>query len=342
MKLTIIRKTLGTAILSMMAISASAQDLIARQAPVDHKMTDVRNVKLGNANAATANAANLNNPAAEFYTNWANKGVKNAEGYVPAHTKIDLRGFAMPTPSRQLNSPFGQRWGRLHAGLDIKVYVGDTICAAFDGKVRIVDFNANGYGNYVVIRHPNGLETLYGHMSKHLVKANQIVHAGEPIGLGGDTGRSFGSHLHFETRLCGTPINPALMFDFPHQDVTSDFFVTTTSYGTPKGSAVAVTTSRIASDNERAANVAVAEEPVAETAKNAVAKTSVVVAPKVNNKASKKQQKQPKQQQKSYTVKSGDSLTAIARRNGTTVDQLCKKNGIKKDATIRPGQTLKY
>ena len=176
-------------------------------------------------------ASELNMPATNIYTNWVNKGVKAAPGYAPSRMKIDLRGFHMPTPSRQVTSPFGQRWGRLHAGLDIKVYIGDPIKAAFDGKVRVVDFDARGYGNFVVIRHPNGLETLYGHMSKHLVKNNQIVHAGDPIGLGGNTGRSTGSHLHFETRICGVPVNPALMFDFKHQDVTGDFFTTTQAYG---------------------------------------------------------------------------------------------------------------
>jgi len=178
------------------------------------------------------NSGDLMNPASNIYNDWKNKGVKAAPGYAPSRLKIDLRGFHMPTPSRKITSPYGQRWGRLHAGLDIKVYIGDTICAAFDGKVRVVDYDRNGYGNFVVIRHPNGLETLYGHMSKHLVKNNQIVRAGEPIGLGGNTGRSTGSHLHFETRLCGVPINPALMFDFPHQDVTGDFFTTTKAYGT--------------------------------------------------------------------------------------------------------------
>ena len=131
----------------------------------------------------------------------------------------------MPTPSRKINSPFGPRWGRQHEGLDIKVYIGDTIRAAFDGKVRICKYNGGGYGYYIVIRHPNGLETLYGHLSKQIVKKDQVVRAGEPIGLGGNTGKSNGSHLHFETRVLGQPINPALMFDFEHQDVVSDYFV---------------------------------------------------------------------------------------------------------------------
>jgi murein DD-endopeptidase MepM/ murein hydrolase activator NlpD len=109
--------------------------------------------------------------------------------------------------------------------LDIKVYIGDTIYAAFSGKVRIVRYEANGYGNYVVIRHNNGLETIYGHMSKQLVRENQTVRAGQPIGLGGNTGRSTGSHLHFETRLCGVALNPALMFDFKNQDVIGDYYI---------------------------------------------------------------------------------------------------------------------
>ena len=87
----------------------------------------------------------------------------------------------MPTPSRKINSNFGPRWGRQHEGLDVKVYIGDTIRAAFDGKVRICKYNGGGYGYYIVIRHPNGLETLYGHLSKQIVKKDQVVRAGEPM-----------------------------------------------------------------------------------------------------------------------------------------------------------------
>lgn len=86
-------------------------------------------------------------------------------------------------------------------------------------------YDANGYGKYIVIRHNNGLETIYGHLSKQIVSPNQTVRAGQPIGLGGNTGRSTGSHLHFETRLAGVALNPALFFDFAHQDVTGDYYV---------------------------------------------------------------------------------------------------------------------
>jgi murein DD-endopeptidase MepM/ murein hydrolase activator NlpD len=113
----------------------------------------------------------------------------------------------------------------MHNGLDIKVYTGDTIVAAFDGKVRMVNTEWKGYGKYVVIRHQNGLETVYAHLSKQLVKENQDVKAGEIIGLGGNTGRSYGSHLHFETRFLGIAINPAFLFDFPKQDIVADSYI---------------------------------------------------------------------------------------------------------------------
>jgi len=88
----------------------------------------------------------------------------------------------------------------MHNGLDLKVNIGDTIVAAFDGKVRIVKYERRGYGKYVVIRHDNGLETVYGHLSKQLVEENQLVKAGEVIGLGGNTGRSTGSDINLQVK----------------------------------------------------------------------------------------------------------------------------------------------
>lgn len=212
---------------------AQAQDLIARQAPVDRKMKVVDSVVINKAIKKqltlqqTSNLAEIDFENAELYSSWDTKAVHcYGTQQTPEHYRIDLRGFAMPTPSRVITSNYGYRasFGRMHKGLDIKVYIGDTISSAFDGKVRIVNYEAKGYGNYVVIRHNNGLETIYGHLSKHLCKVGDVVRAGQPIGLGGNTGRSTGSHLHFETRIVGEAINPALLFDFVHQDVTGDFF----------------------------------------------------------------------------------------------------------------------
>ena len=144
---------------------------------------------------------------------------------IPATAKIDVSGFYMPV-SGEVTSNYGyrRRFRRMHRGIDLNLNTGDTVRAAFNGRVRIVNYERRGYGKYVVIRHDNGLETVYGHFSKHLVERNQFVKAGDPIGLGGNTGRSFGSHLHFETRYMGVAINPAAIIDFANATVHSDVF----------------------------------------------------------------------------------------------------------------------
>ncbi|MEG1543701.1 MAG: peptidoglycan DD-metalloendopeptidase family protein [Tannerellaceae bacterium] len=167
-------------------------------------------------------------PADELYgSNWDNRWVnpfRNSKVVFPDSCSIDCSTFTLPIQSEiRVTSNFGPRRRRMHKGIDLKVQIGDTIRAAFDGKIRIINFERRGYGNYVVIRHPNGLETIYGHLSKFLVDVNEIVRAGTPIALGGNTGRSTGSHLHFETRFLGEAINPANIIDFvngvPHQDM---------------------------------------------------------------------------------------------------------------------------
>ena len=222
-----LKKTMVGSLLMLVSTAASAQDLLANQAPIDRKMRNVDSLFLMKKFMDYTDVNTLNF-AEELYDEWSNEltHYRNST-LLPDEFKIDLRNFTMPTDSKQVTSVYGQRWGRLHAGLDIKVYIGDTIRAAFDGKVRIVKYDVSGYGKFVVIRHPNGLETYYGHLSKQLVKENQHVKSGEPIGLGGNTGRSTGSHLHFETRLCGISINPAELFDFKNQDVTDDYYVFT-------------------------------------------------------------------------------------------------------------------
>ncbi|MBL0044358.1 MAG: peptidoglycan DD-metalloendopeptidase family protein [Flavobacteriales bacterium] len=111
-----------------------------------------------------------------------------------------------------INSPFGRRHGRMHYGLDIELDTGDPVVCAFEGMVRISRFHKQ-FGNVIVVRHANGLETLYGHLSELLVEPGDHVEAGDLIGLGGSTGRSTGAHLHFETRYLGQPIDPQLFFN---------------------------------------------------------------------------------------------------------------------------------
>lgn len=118
-----------------------------------------------------------------------------------------------------VTSHYGWRRGRNHNGTDIDLETGDTVLAAWPGKVRYAKYNTGGFGNLVVIRHYNGLETFYAHLTKHLVVPNQLVEAGEPIGLGGNTGHSYGSHLHFELRFYDIPIDPEKVLNFETGEV---------------------------------------------------------------------------------------------------------------------------
>lgn len=215
------RIIIGTILFIVLCIPAKAQDLLASQAPLDEQMKAVDSIALQRL---------LLNERAEFpaqhlYPLWNNDNI-HYTAVLPDSLLIDLRNFCMPTEKTKITDIFGYRprRRRIHYGLDIKVDKGDTIRAAFSGRVRITSYQRRGYGYYVVIRHDNGLETVYAHLSKQLVKANQFVNVGQPIGLGGNTGRSTGSHLHFETVLMGQSLNPALMFDFVNQDVTGDFY----------------------------------------------------------------------------------------------------------------------
>lgn len=122
--------------------------------------------------------------------------------------------FMAPIAYGAVHSGFGYRSSGPHYGVDLALKTGDTIKAAFDGVVRVSEYNIGGYGNCVVIRHYNGLETIYGHMSKRLIQSGDFVKAGDVIGLGGSTGHSTGPHLHFETRYLGEAIDPASIINF--------------------------------------------------------------------------------------------------------------------------------
>lgn len=158
-----------------------------------------------------------NHPAEDLYNNiWTSERVnpyKIPIDSLPDSVRVDCSNFHIPVPGA-VTSPFGPRRYRFHYGIDLRLNVGDTVRAAFSGKVRIIDFEGRGYGNYVVIRHDNGLETVYAHLSAALVNLNQRVKAGEMIAYGGNTGHSTGPHLHFETRYLGNAINPENIIDF--------------------------------------------------------------------------------------------------------------------------------
>ena len=207
---------------SLVSVGAKAQALLAEEVTIQRQMEEVKTIALRNMLLNEVNTV----PSVDMYPEWVNTRV-HFKHALPDSFRIDLRGFVMPTTNTQITDKFGYRprRKRVHNGLDIKVNRGDTIYAAFDGKVRITAYQRKGYGHYVVVRHHNGIETLYAHLSKKLVGANDNVKAGDPIGIGGNTGRSSGPHLHFETLLLGSCLDPALLFDFKNQDVTGDFYL---------------------------------------------------------------------------------------------------------------------
>lgn len=252
-------------------------------------------------------------PADDVYGGmWFNRNV-NAYGNLknaPDSFIVDLSNFTMPCEG-YMTSNFGRRGSRrYHYGIDLKAQTGDTIYAAFDGKIRVKSFERAGYGYYVVIRHVNGLETVYGHLSKFLVDENDYVRSGEPIGLAGNTGRSFGSHLHFETRFLGKPINPNFIIDFQNKVCHRDqYLVTNSSYRkTNNSSSVAY----------RGGN-----------------RQSNYKSPSSSN------NKYVKGNVKYHRIKSGDTLGVIAKRYGVSVSKLCSLNSMTPKTKLRVGKSLR-
>ncbi len=171
------------------------------------------------------------NPAAELYRfSWTSQRI-NPYGVkidsIPDSTVVDVSGFVYPTASNRITSSFGMRRYRWHYGTDIGINIGDTIFASFGGCVRIIDYEPKGYGRYVVVRHDNGLETVYAHLSRVLCHLDQEVEAGQPIALGGNTGRSTGPHLHYEIRFLGNAFNTTKLIDYENRTVKQNPYIIT-------------------------------------------------------------------------------------------------------------------
>ena len=203
--------------------------------------------------------------------------------------------FSFPTPhSARVSSHFGPRRRRFHYGVDLALPKGEPIYAAFDGTVRVSKYNGS-YGNLIVIRHNNGLETYYAHLSQRNVIPGDVVKAGEVIGLCGNTGRSYGSHLHFEIRYLGNAMNPENVIDcYSHELISETLRLTPNSF-------------------------------------RKVAKKGASNASSGKNSSGSKY----------YKVRSGDTLSKIAKRNGTTVRKLCQLNDIRETAILPLGKRLR-
>ena len=190
-------------------------------------------------------------------------------------------------------------------GAAIQDETGDPIYATFDGRVRISEYNRGGYGNLIIVRHDNGLETYYGHLSERLVQSGEWVEAGQIIGLGGSTGRSTGPHLHFETRYYGQAFDPERLIDFESGILRRQTFLLKKSFFDIRSNA--------GQDFDDEAEVEKADK------KEAAERAAVTY----------------------HTIKSGDTLGALARRYGTTVSKLCSLNGIKSTTILRLGRKLR-
>lgn len=199
---------------------------------------------------------------------------------------------------------FGVRRGRRHQGVDIPLKTGDPVYATFTGKVRVSKY-WGAFGNLVVIRHDNGLETFYAHLSKRNVEVGDWVNAGDVIGLGGSTGRSTGPHLHFETRHNGFAFDPQWLIDFEKGILRHRLFVLKKKYF------------NIYSNYEQD------------------------FEDEIKNEEDDKKEDAEREAMRWYTIKSGDTLGRIAINHGTTVSELCRLNGISRTTTLKIGRKIR-
>lgn len=215
-----------------------------------------------------------------------------------------LKSYHYPFKGR-VTSKYGPRRRGIHQGTDIDLETGDPIYATFDGRVRHTTYVARGYGNLIIIRHDNGLETFYAHLSEVNVKPGDWVTAGQVIGKGGNTGRSTGSHLHYEMRYKGHSFDPERLINFTTGDLRRETFLLKRTYFSPYSRFTQDFDEEIQSDEED---------------KKIAAEAAAI---------------------KYHIVKRGDTLGRIAINNHTTVTKLCQLNGIKKTSTLRIGQRIR-
>lgn len=215
-----------------------------------------------------------------------------------------LKSYHYPFKGR-VTSKYGPRRRGIHQGTDIDLETGDPIYATFDGRVRHTTYVARGYGHLIIIRHDNGLETFYAHLSEVNVKPGDWVTAGQVIGKGGNTGRSTGSHLHYEMRYKGHSFDPERLINFTTGDLRRETFLLKRTYFSPY--------SRFTQDFD--------EEVQSDEEDKKIAAEAAAI--------------------KYHIVKKGDTLGRIAINNHTTVTKLCQLNGLKKTSTLRIGQRIR-
>ena len=314
---------------SASSYSKMHNDLLAKQNRVKDQ------IRVQEAQKYAADLYEECEPEPDIYTEGWESNLVNCykDANVPNTKVLDVRHYVMPIKGNYVTSHYGYRpqFGRTHKGIDLRAAIGDTVYSAFSGRVRLTRFERGGYGFYVIVRHENGLETVYGHLSRFLVKPDQYVKAGQPIALSGNTGRSTGPHLHFETRFMGYAINPEAIFDFANRCTHTD------SYTFSKAN---YTKARDYAPSKRynQAKKSAAEEKETATAtkksSNNNKKEQTVASTRKSTKESREENRS------TYKVRQGDNLTKIAKNNGMTVAQLKKLNGLTGD-DVAEGKVLR-
>lgn len=233
-------------------------------------------------------------------------------------------------------SKYGKRGSRNHTGVDIPLKTGEPIFSTFGGKVRYAQFNSGGYGNLVIIRHENGLETYYAHLSRINVKPDDMVGAGMVIGLGGSTGRSRGPHLHFEMRYHDQTFDPEYIIDFPTGDIRYQTFALNKSFLNIKSSASETLDEETSYDEALLAIDSPDGKLTSEDILNNISESQKKAVQQQKAAAAK-----PNTDPLYHTIKKGDNLGKIAKRYGTTIKKLCQLNKISENTMIREGKKLR-
>ncbi|MDR2882327.1 MAG: peptidoglycan DD-metalloendopeptidase family protein [Alistipes sp.] len=254
---------------------------------------------------------------------------------LPRVTDIEFsetHGFRSPAIG-QVMSPYGRRNGRSHNGVDIRVEHGQPIFAAFDGVVRHSRWNSGGFGNIVIVRHPNGLETYYAHLSRRAVSAGDWVRAGQVVGYGGRTGRASAVHLHFEVRYADQSFDPERVVDFERGALRRRDFALNRDYFNINSRA----TEGLDGEEEPGQPLAAA------TSSDALPETSAVPGTPVPDPDPTPATPPPAAPEAPvhHKIVSGDTLLALAMRYGTPVAKLCEMNNITRTTTLRLGRNLR-
>lgn len=244
-----------------------------------------------------------------------------------------LSEFKAPIKGRVL-SKYGPRGRRNHNGVDIPLKIGEPIYATFDGKIRYAKFNTGGFGNLVIIRHPNGLETWNGHLSKLNVNVGDYVKAGQVIGFGGSTGRSRGPHLHFEMRYADQTFDPEFILDFESGQLKYQTFALEKSFFNIRSRA-----SEILDEEDDYDFPLLAANNDSDT-------TSLDILERIAQAQTKEIKKTPTTSASSggilyHTVKSGDMLGKLAQKYGVRIKQICQLNNITEQTTLKLGAKLR-